>query len=233
MGTITTKRLCLRRATWGDLEDIHAVMSAPEAMRYWSRLPHESLEVTRAWFAQALLDFRNPDMDERVIELDGRVVGYIGIWRMPEFGFILHPAAWGKGIASEAAHALIPHLFATHAIDRLTADVDPRNAASLRLLRNWGSCRQVRRSGHSCSATSGATAFSWRCRVQLLAVHMMRRSYEVDQDRLNPGLHAPAGCLSQCCRTPGGGTRAIAHGFHQNFNQALIAFFSRHLRNWR
>ena len=138
MQTITTKRLCLRRATWDDLEDIHAVMSAPEAMRYWSRLPHENLEVTRAWFAPALLDFGNPDMDERVVEIDGWVVGYMGIWRMPEFGFILHPAAWGKGIASEAARALIPHFFATHAIDQLTADVDPRNTASLMLLRKLG-----------------------------------------------------------------------------------------------
>lgn len=43
---IRTKRLLLRRAAWDDLKDIHAVMSAPTAMRYWSRLPHETLEVT-------------------------------------------------------------------------------------------------------------------------------------------------------------------------------------------
>ena len=136
--TITTKRLLLRRATWDDLESIHAVMSAPEAMRYWSRLPHEDLAVTRAWFAGALMDFDNPSMDEWVVEIDGWVAGYMGIWRMPEFGFILHPAAWGKGIATEAAQALIPHFFATHALDRLTADVDPRNIASLMLLRKLG-----------------------------------------------------------------------------------------------
>lgn len=135
---ITTARLCLRRADWSDLEGIHAVMSAPEAMRYWSRLPHENLEVTRAWFASALMDFANPHMDEWIVEIDGWVAGYMGIWKMPEFGFILHPAAWGKGIASEAAQALIPHFFATHAIDQLTADVDPRNVASLKLLRKLG-----------------------------------------------------------------------------------------------
>ena len=135
---IRTKRLLLRRATWDDLKDIHAVMSAPTAMRYWSRLPHETLEVTRAWLPGALLDSQNPKMDERVIEVDGWVAGYMGIWNMPEFGFILHPDAWGKGIATEAARALIPHYFATHAIDQLTADVDPRNTASLKLLRKLG-----------------------------------------------------------------------------------------------
>jgi [ribosomal protein S5]-alanine N-acetyltransferase len=131
---IRTKRLLLRRAGWSDLNDVHAVMSAPAAMRYWSTLPHQTLEVTREWFAGALLDFDNPNMDERVIELDERVVGYMGIWNMPEFGFILHPDAWGRGIATEAARALIPHYFATHDIDRLTADVDPRNTVSLHLL---------------------------------------------------------------------------------------------------
>lgn len=135
---IRTKRLLLRRAAWSDLTDIHAVMSAPAAMRYWSTLPHQTLEVTRDWFAEALLDFDNPNMDERVIELEGHVVGYMGIWNMPEFGFILHPEAWGKGIATEAARALIPNYFATYDIERLTADVDPRNTVSLHLLHKLG-----------------------------------------------------------------------------------------------
>lgn len=135
---IRTERLLLRRATWDDLEPIHAVMSAPSAMRYWSTLPHATVDVTRAWFAGALLDFDNPAMDERVIVLDGRVVGYMGIWKLPEFGFILHPDTWGQGLATEAARAFIPHAFATRAIDRLTADVDPRNAASLRVLGKLG-----------------------------------------------------------------------------------------------
>lgn len=135
---IRTERLLLRRATWDDLEAVHAVMSAPAAMRYWSTLPHASLDVTRDWFAGALLDFENPEMDERVIVLHGRVVGYIGIWKLPEFGFILHPDSWGQGLATEAAKAFIAHAFANHAIDHLTADVDPRNQASLHLLEKLG-----------------------------------------------------------------------------------------------
>ena len=137
-GIIITRRLVLRRARWGDLDDIHAVMSSPDAMRYWSRLPHENLDVTRAWFPGALLNASGPNIDERVIELHGRVIGYMGIWKMPEFGFILHPDAWGAGYATEAAEAIIPDLFETHEINRITADVDPRNAASLRLLHKLG-----------------------------------------------------------------------------------------------
>ena len=34
--------------------------------------------------------------------------------------------------------AIVPHLFATTEVEALTADVDPRNAASLGLLRSLG-----------------------------------------------------------------------------------------------
>lgn len=135
---IRTSRLLLRRASWDDLDDIHQVMSSPAAMRYWSRLPHANLDVTREWFPSALLDVDNPAMDEWVIEFEARAIGYMGIWKMPEFGFILNPDVWGRGLATEAAEALIPDLFGRHELEALTADVDPRNSASLRLLKRLG-----------------------------------------------------------------------------------------------
>lgn len=134
---IRTARLLLRQAVRSDLAAIHAIMSSPEAMRYWSTLPHESMAVTEPWFEQQFFS-GNPDRDEWVVELDGRVVGNIGIWNMPEFGFILHPDAWGRGIATEAARAFIDYAFASHLLDNITADVDPDNAASLNLLRKLG-----------------------------------------------------------------------------------------------
>ena len=135
---IRTSRLLLRRANWDDLDDIHHVMSSPAAVRYWSRLPHASVDVTRAWFPSALLDADNPAMDEWVIEFEARAIGYMGIWKMPEFGFILNPDVWGRGLATEAAEAIIPYLFGKHELEALAADVDPRNAASLRLLKRLG-----------------------------------------------------------------------------------------------
>jgi RimJ/RimL family protein N-acetyltransferase len=112
-------------------------MSSPEAMRYWSTLPHESLAVTEAWFPGALLD-PDPARDEFVIERKGRVIGNVGMWKMPEFGFILHPDVWGQGFGIEAASAYLAHAFAAFPLDAVTADVDPRNAGSLRLLENLG-----------------------------------------------------------------------------------------------
>jgi [ribosomal protein S5]-alanine N-acetyltransferase len=134
---IRTARLLMRRAVPTDVGAFHTIMSSPAAMRYWATLPHESMAVTETWFEQQFFS-GEPVRDEWVIEHDGRVVGNIGIWNMPEFGFILHPDVWGRGIGSEAARAFIDYAFATYAIDAITADVDPRNEASLNLLTKLG-----------------------------------------------------------------------------------------------
>jgi RimJ/RimL family protein N-acetyltransferase len=134
---IRTARLTLRRATWGDLDAMHRVFSNPAAMRYWSRPEHETVEETRRWMSD-LVD-PAPDSLDFVVEYDGEVIGKAGAWQLPEVGFILHPDHWGKGLAREAMEAVIAHLEAAFPrLSALTAEVDPRNVASLRLLGRLG-----------------------------------------------------------------------------------------------
>ena len=133
---LLTPRLILRRAQPGDLHDLHAVFSNPAAMRYWSRPEHERIEETQVWLDDMV---SLPDTsDEFVIERAGRVIGKVGAWRLPEIGFILHPDHWRQGLASEALTVVVPWLFGRHAVDVLTAEADPRNAASLGLLQRLG-----------------------------------------------------------------------------------------------
>lgn len=132
---LRTRRLVLRRARPGDLAALHGVFSAPDAMRYWARPAHGSLAPTEAYLAEMLA---GEDADDFVVEYQGLVIGKAGAWRLPEIGFILHPAHWGKGLAREALRAVIDHLFAAHAIAMLAADVDPRNVRCLRLLAGLG-----------------------------------------------------------------------------------------------
>ena len=75
---------------------------------------------------------------ERVITLNGAVIGKAGGYRLPEVGFILHPDHWGRGYVTEAMQALIPELFACSDVPALTADVDPLNPASLKVLEKLG-----------------------------------------------------------------------------------------------
>lgn len=135
--TIETARLRLRRARADDLDDLHAVLSDPAAMRYWSTPPHATLAETRLWLSE-MLAAPAAVSDDFVIEQAGRVIGKAGCWRLPEIGFILHSGQWRRGYAREALAALVPRLFARFDMPAITADVDPRNRASLGLLRGLG-----------------------------------------------------------------------------------------------
>lgn len=140
---IRTARLVLRQATWEDLDAVHRLMSDPRVMRYWSRPEHQTLEETRRWLG-FLVD-RAADSRDWLIEKDGAVIGKAGAWQLPEVGFLLDPDFWGQGLAQEAMVAVIGALEAEFpALDVLTAEVDPRNAASLRLLAKLGFCETHR-----------------------------------------------------------------------------------------
>lgn len=113
------------------------MLSDAKAMRYWSSLPHETLDRTREWLA-SMIEAPADASDDYVIERDGIVIGKAGCWRLPEVGFIIRSDHWGQGYGREALSAALGAAFRRHAIGAVTADVDPRNAASLRLLQRLG-----------------------------------------------------------------------------------------------
>lgn len=136
---LRTPRLILRSARPADLEGLHAVLSDPRATVWWSTPPHETLDQTREWLDSMIAN--GPEHPDFVVELDGRVIGKAGFWKLPDVGYILHPDVWGQGLASEAVGAAIDHVFRTGELESLTADVDPDNAASIRVLERLGFVR--------------------------------------------------------------------------------------------
>ncbi len=137
MTELRTARLRLRRAKWHDLAAVHQMLSDPRAMRYWSRPEHETLAETEEWLSR-MIDRPQTIADDFLIEWQGQIVGKAGAWNLPEVGFLLHPDLWGQGFAREAMTVVLAHLFARPDVARLTAEADPRNAASLGLLRRLG-----------------------------------------------------------------------------------------------
>jgi [ribosomal protein S5]-alanine N-acetyltransferase len=66
---------------------------------------------------------------------DSEVVGKLGVWSVPEIGFIFNPASWGKGIATEALECFLEYFWDAHGeVKTIVADVDPRNEMALRFL---------------------------------------------------------------------------------------------------
>lgn len=134
---IRTARLLLRRPRMDDLDALFEIMGNPLAMRYWSTLPHASADVTRLWLEQKIARTAAGGEDF-LIEHDGVVIGEVGAGRLPNFGFMIDPAHWGRGFATEASTAFIDYAFTRTAATELRADVDPRNTASLKVLGKLG-----------------------------------------------------------------------------------------------
>lgn len=134
---ITTERLKLRLPEPRDLEAIYAIFSDPDVMTYWATAPHANMEETRAWL-QPLLDDPAQSPCDFFIEYEGRIVGKLGCWKIPEIGFALAKAYWGQAIATEAMDAFIRFMKIQKLSDHLFADVDPRNLRSKNLLQKFG-----------------------------------------------------------------------------------------------
>src|SRR5688500_3089339 len=121
---IRTERLLLRRATMADAPAMHAIMSNPVAMRYWSTPPHAELAETERWMA-SMVAADLAESDDFIVTAEGRLIGKLGAWKLPEIGFLLDPAHWGRGHAREALAAFVDRRRSLGSSE-LTADVDPR-----------------------------------------------------------------------------------------------------------
>jgi [ribosomal protein S5]-alanine N-acetyltransferase len=144
MVELRTERLRLRPARADDLMAVHAVLSDPRATAFWSTLPHRDLDQSKEWL-DSMLAIAADEGEDFIVEHEGQAIGKAGFHRFPEIGFILHPDQWGRGLAREALSAAIGRGFAVHRLDRIEADVDPRNQASLRLLTRLGFIERERK----------------------------------------------------------------------------------------
>ena len=135
--SIRTERLLLRRMTPDDAEALHAIFRDPETMLYWSTLPHSSLAQTLEFMTRTINACDSGEADDFAVVFEGRVIGKAGVWQGDEIGYIIARSAWGKGLATEAVNAVIARAF-TQGRARLHADVDPRNARSIKLLKKLG-----------------------------------------------------------------------------------------------
>ncbi|KAF7502663.1 hypothetical protein GJ744_005276 [Endocarpon pusillum] len=77
--TIQTPRLLLRAAQASDAEALHLCFVDPEVMRYWSSLPHKSLEETNEWLAKMINSKKTNGITDFVITLRDSTPSYTSI----------------------------------------------------------------------------------------------------------------------------------------------------------
>ncbi len=147
-----TERLLLREFAEDDWPALHAVESHPEVARYQS-FDARTDDESRAYVLGALADAasvprRTWDLAV-ILAADDRLIGRCGLGLDEDraqamLWYTLHPSAWGRGYATEAARAMVAFGFRDLRLHRIWADCDPANAASWRVLEKLG----MRREGH-------------------------------------------------------------------------------------
>jgi RimJ/RimL family protein N-acetyltransferase len=150
--TLRGARVALRALRDGDADDLYALHSDPRVMRYWSSEPWTRREQATAHLAMRRRDSgdtpaRSLSWAAAAIDTD-RLVGTVSLFalrrehRCAELGYALASDRWGRGLAGEMLDLALAHAFGALDLERLEADVDPRNERSCRLLERLGFRRE-------------------------------------------------------------------------------------------
>ena len=139
---LQTDRLLLRKLSTSDVNEVFALRSDPETMKYIPRPLAKTLKD-----ASRFINMINKAVDDNAYihwaicrKGEPKLLGMICLIELqPEnfratLGYILAPAARNQGLMHEATQAVIDYAFNDLKFHSLQAEIDPRNSASERVL---------------------------------------------------------------------------------------------------
>lgn len=143
--SIETPRLRMRPFEPGDADELHRVFTDPGVRRF---LLDDQI-VSREWVedeitaSMARFKAGSAGLFCMSSKDDETLIGFCGFrpfFEPPELQLLygLLPAYWSKGLATEAARAMIEFGFEKLGFDRITASADDPNTASTRVLEKAG-----------------------------------------------------------------------------------------------
>ena len=148
---LETDRLQLRRVANSDVNEIFALRSNKETMKYIPRPLVKTEEDALAHIAM---------IDEKIMNNEGinwaittkenpKLIGIIGHYRIKpehfraEIGYMLLPEYHGKGIIIEAIKATVNYGFEIMKLHSIEAIIDPENFASEKVLQKSGFVKEA------------------------------------------------------------------------------------------
>ncbi len=148
---LTTERLCLRRKSIDDIQDIFLLRTNDAAMKYIDKPKFQSIDEAVAFFQLTEHGINNHENISWAITLKdaNRLIGDISFHRIDkkhhraEIGYMLLPEYWRKGIVQEAVSAVIRYGFMVLHFHSIEAVINPNNAGSAALLEKNGFIREA------------------------------------------------------------------------------------------
>lgn len=175
--SLSTERLHLRWLVPPDAAALFTLFSNEATMRYLSMPVWTDIAKADESIARDIREHQTGDSLRFGIFLkdSDELIGTCQIFkvhaasRRAECGYLLAPAYWRQGLASEAMRCFLHYCFHTLKLNRLEADIDPDNKASLKLLQRLGFEREgvlperwIVNGKHSDSWIYGLLAAQWK-----------------------------------------------------------------------
>ncbi len=148
--TLQCERLILRPMRVADAADLFAIFADARVTRYLSKPPWTDMRSAHERIARDIECMRAGQYACFGIEetQGGKLIGECSLFnlmpqcRRAEIGYTLAYDAWGKGYITEALPALLEFGFAHLDLNRVEADIDPRNVASAKTLERLGFAKE-------------------------------------------------------------------------------------------
>jgi RimJ/RimL family protein N-acetyltransferase len=144
--TLDAPRVRLRWLAADDVDALFDIFSDGTMMRYWSSPAMQERAEAEALLLKIHRGFADKSSFQWGVERkdDGRLLGTCTLFHLhagnqrAEIGYALASAYWKRGYMGEALTALLDYAFGPMQLRRLEADVDPRNANSMRAIARLG-----------------------------------------------------------------------------------------------
>jgi [ribosomal protein S5]-alanine N-acetyltransferase len=139
--TLRTPRLVLRQLRLSDAPSLHVALSDKANMRWWSSGEHRTVAETKDYIVWNAREGEG-HLCWAITQGNDEALGWVILIPkregVQEIGYILRPDHAGRGLAREAVWAAVGYGFSTLGLRRIMADIDPENAASIRLVEALG-----------------------------------------------------------------------------------------------
>ena len=148
---LETDRLFLRRVVNEDVNEIFALRSDKETMKYIPRPLVKTMEDALAHIAMIDEKIENNEGINWAITLknDPKMIGLIGHYKIKpehfraEIGYMLLPEYHGKGIITEAIQETVKYGFEIMQLHSVEAIIDPENLTSEKVLQKSGFVKEA------------------------------------------------------------------------------------------
>ena len=145
---IETERLILRTYTVDDLKTVYVLITDPDVTRFFPEDYSVKKEDVLASLPRRMEKWRKFGFGQLGVfdKVNGNLIGYCGLQYLDNtseveiyYGFFKD--SWGKGIATEAAKAMLRFGFEEVKLEKIVGVTNPENFASQRVLQRLGMCR--------------------------------------------------------------------------------------------